>query len=98
VADRIDFLAALADLVLVPEAKPRVKEHDELHRVLEDSCWGFGEEYALHVSGRSLHEVLVQHRGLLGRDAFSAWWNSARSDRAVRHGCRTGGCVRSPDD
>ncbi|WP_411760494.1 ATP-binding protein [Streptomyces tunisiensis] len=69
VADRIDFLAALEHLVFAPEAKPRVKERDELHRILEDSCWVFGEEYALHVSDRSLHEVLVQHCRLLGRDA-----------------------------
>ncbi|WP_431991099.1 ATP-binding protein [Streptomyces albogriseolus] len=69
VADRIDFLTALEHLVFAPEAKPRVKERDELHRILEDSCWVFGEEYALHVSDRSLHEVLVQHCRLLGRDA-----------------------------
>jgi len=69
VADRIDFLAALEHLVFAPEAKPRVKERDELHRILEDSCWVFGEEYALHVSDRTLNEVLVQHCRLLGRDA-----------------------------
>ncbi len=69
VADRIDFLTALEHLVFAPEAKPRVKERDELHRILEDSCWVFGEEYALHVTDRSLHEVLVQHCRLLGRDA-----------------------------
>lgn len=69
VADRIDFLTALEHLVFAPETKPRVKERDELHRILEDSCWVFGEEYALHVSDRSLHEVLVQHCRLLGREA-----------------------------
>ncbi|MFD6321349.1 ATP-binding protein [Streptomyces sp. NPDC058442] len=69
VADRIDFLTALEHLVFAPETKPRVKERDELHRILEDSCWVFGEEYALHVSDRSLNEVLVQHCRLLGRDA-----------------------------
>lgn len=69
VADRIDFLTALEHLVFAPETKPRVKERDELHRILEDRCWVFGEEYALHVSDRSLHEVLVQHCRLLGRDA-----------------------------
>ncbi|MFE7984117.1 hypothetical protein ACFUZA_18400 [Streptomyces cellulosae] len=53
VADRIDFLTALEHLVFAPETKPRVKECDELHRILEDSCWVFGEEYALHVSDRS---------------------------------------------
>ncbi|TQE24568.1 histidine kinase [Streptomyces ipomoeae] len=68
-ANRIDFLTALEHLVFAPEAKPRVQERDELHRILEDQCWVFGEEYALHVSDRSLNAVLAQHCRLLGRDA-----------------------------
>ncbi|GGK94590.1 histidine kinase [Streptomyces flaveus] len=67
-ADRIDFLTALEHLVFAPETKQRVTERDELHRVLEDQCWVFGEEYALHVSDRSLNAVLTQHCRLLGRD------------------------------
>lgn len=67
-ADRIDFLTALEHLVFAPEAKHRVTERDELHRILEDQCWVFGEEYALHVSDRSLNAVLTQHCRLLGRD------------------------------
>ncbi|MFD5052588.1 type ISP restriction/modification enzyme [Streptomyces tendae] len=55
VADRIDFLTALEHLVFAPETKPRVKERDGLHRILEDRCWVFGEEYALHVSDGLLH-------------------------------------------
>jgi hypothetical protein len=68
-ANRIDFLAALEHLVFAPEAKQRVTERDELHRILEDQCWVFGEEYALHVSDRSLNVVLTEHCRLLGRDA-----------------------------
>ncbi|WP_406178695.1 ATP-binding protein [Streptomyces canus] len=67
-ANRIDFLAALEHLVFTPEAKQRVTERDELHRILEDQCWVFGEEYALHVSDRSLNLVLSEHCRLLGRD------------------------------
>ncbi|MFD6168014.1 hypothetical protein [Streptomyces coeruleorubidus] len=68
-ANRIDFLTALEHLVFTPNAKPRVTERDELHRILEDQCWVFGEEYALHVSDRSLNAVLAQHCRLLGRHA-----------------------------
>ncbi|MER7401830.1 histidine kinase [Streptomyces sp. NPDC000070] len=68
-ANRIDFLTALEHLVFAPNAKPRVTERDELHRILEDQCWVFGEEYALHVSDRSLNAVLAQHCQLLGRHA-----------------------------
>ncbi|MBA2808311.1 ATP-binding protein [Streptomyces sp. KM273126] len=67
-ADRIDFLTALEHLVFAPKTRQRVTERDELHRILEDQCWVFGEEYALHVSDRSLNAVLTQHCRLLGRD------------------------------
>ncbi|WP_416977659.1 ATP-binding protein [Streptomyces sp. T028] len=65
---RLDFLAALEHLVFDGGAKQRVKEHGELHRILEKECWVFGEEYGLHASDRSLDEVLRQHCRLLGRE------------------------------
>ncbi|MEU0372199.1 hypothetical protein ABZ070_18410 [Streptomyces sp. NPDC006283] len=64
---RLDLLAALEYLVFEPEARGRVKERTELHRILEGECWVFGEEYSLHASDRSLNEVLRQHCALLGR-------------------------------
>ncbi|MET9295135.1 ATP-binding protein [Streptomyces sp. NPDC003077] len=64
---RLDFLAALEHLVFEPESRSRLKERAALHKVLENESWVFGEEYALHVSDRSLEEVLRQHRALLGR-------------------------------
>lgn len=67
VTDRLDFLAALEHLVFDPEAKGRVKERTELHRILERETWVFGEEYGLYVSDRSLTEVLNRHCELLGR-------------------------------
>ncbi|WP_234009969.1 hypothetical protein [Streptomyces sp. SA3_actF] len=66
---RLDFLSALEHLVFAPVARARVKERTELHRVLENECWVFGEEYGLHVSDRSLNEVLRQHCRLLDREA-----------------------------
>ncbi|WP_435611573.1 ATP-binding protein [Streptomyces sp. bgisy159] len=66
--NRLDFLAALEHLVFESESRKRVKEHGELHRILEKECWVFGEEYGLHVSDRSLDEVLRQHCRLLGRE------------------------------
>ncbi|MER5304104.1 ATP-binding protein [Streptomyces lasiicapitis] len=65
---RLDFLSALEHLVFDPVARGRVKERTELHRILESECWIFGEEYGLHVSDRSLNEVLNQHCRLLGRE------------------------------
>ncbi|MGW0823322.1 ATP-binding protein [Streptomyces sp. NPDC002845] len=59
--NRLDFLAALEHLVFEREARQQVREHGELHRMLEKECWVFGEEYGLHASDRSLDEVLRQH-------------------------------------
>ncbi|WP_461034287.1 ATP-binding protein [Streptomyces mayteni] len=67
VTGRLDFLAALEHLAFDPEAKGRVKERGELHRILESECWIFGEEYGLYASDRSLTHVLERHLELLGR-------------------------------
>jgi len=66
--NRLDFLASLEHLVFDKEAKQRVTERSELHRILEKECWVFGEEYGLHASDRSLDEVLRRHCRLLGRE------------------------------
>lgn len=69
VTDRFDFLAALELLIFEPELKGRLRERTELHRILENESWVFGEEYGLFVSDRSLTEVLRRHCALLERGA-----------------------------
>lgn len=68
VADRLDFLAALSHMVFDPEVKKLVKERSQLHKILENETWVFGEHYQLLVSDRSLNRVLDRHLGLIGRD------------------------------
>ncbi|MCX4236297.1 ATP-binding protein [Streptomyces ortus] len=68
VADRLDFLAALSHMVFDAEAKKLVKERTELHKILENETWIFGEHYQLLVSDRSLDQVLNRHLEILGRD------------------------------
>ncbi|MET9654600.1 ATP-binding protein [Streptomyces sp. NPDC006460] len=68
VADRLDFLAALSHMVFDPEAKKLVKERSQLHKILENETWVFGEHYQLLVSDRSLDQVLDRHLDRLGRD------------------------------
>jgi len=68
VADRLDFLAALSHMVFDTEARKLVKERTELHKILENETWIFGEHYQLLVSDRSLDRVLNRHLNLLGRD------------------------------
>jgi hypothetical protein len=67
VADRFDFLAALSHIVFEPETRKLMKERSQLHKILENETWVFGEHYRLLVSDRSLDSVLDRHLSCLGR-------------------------------
>jgi hypothetical protein len=67
VADRLNFLRGLEILVFDPKSKEALKERSQLHRVLADHTWIFGEEFHLSVDDQSLDEVLRKHWKLLGR-------------------------------
>jgi hypothetical protein len=71
IADRLDFLEALAKLTCTPEISADVLERDHLHRILEGETWVFGEEYALTTSEAGLTQVLERHVRLLGREYLS---------------------------
>jgi len=71
VANRLDFLKGLEELVLNPEIKKHVKERSQLHRILASETWVFGEEYALAVDDESLTTVLKRHIQLLGREEMA---------------------------
>jgi hypothetical protein len=68
VADRLKFLAGLESLLFDPDSKSRLKERAQLHQIIAQNCWLFGEEYNLSVSDRSLTEVLRKHKKLLGEE------------------------------
>jgi hypothetical protein len=69
VADRLRFLAGLETILFDTDSKKRLKERSQLHRIIAQNCWLFGEEYNLSVDDKSLTEVLRKHRKLLGDDA-----------------------------
>lgn len=66
VANRMTFLAGLEEVVFGSEAKKRLRERSQLHKILEDNIWMFGEEYMLSASDSSLTNVLHEHQKLLG--------------------------------
>ena len=68
VADRLRFLTGLEAILFDTDSKKRLKERSQLHRIIAQNCWLFGEEYNLSVDDRSLTEVLRKHRKLLGDD------------------------------
>ncbi|MHB8499812.1 MAG: hypothetical protein ACYDCG_03990 [Candidatus Acidiferrales bacterium] len=70
VADRLDFLAGLETMLFDPDLKKHFKERSQLHRLLADNTWIFGEEFALTVDDQSLTDVLRKHLKLLGKDTI----------------------------
>lgn len=85
VADRLKFIAGLEAVLFDPEPKKRLKERTQLHRIIAENCWLFGEEYALSVDDQSLTEVLRSHKKLLGEDVVI--------DAPVKHISQTRGIV-----
>ncbi|SCG45717.1 hypothetical protein GA0070613_1371 [Micromonospora inositola] len=68
VADRLDFLAALSHMVIDPEVRKMVKERSQLHKILENEAWVFGDHYSILVSDQALDTVLDRHLHILGRE------------------------------
>lgn len=61
VADRLDFLAGLEQLVFDEPSRSTLLERRQLHRILEQETWIFGEEFNLSGSELTLTNVLRKH-------------------------------------
>ena len=68
VADRLKFLAGLEQILFDTDFKKRLKERSQLHKIIEDNTWLFGEEYNLSVSDRGLTKVLEKHQQIISDD------------------------------
>jgi hypothetical protein len=68
VADRLKFLTGLRYILFDYEAKHKLKERSQLHKILEQNTWIFGEEYNLWASDSDLTTVLKTHAGKLDPD------------------------------
>lgn len=66
VANRLDFLNGLENLLFDKENKKKLLERDQLHKILENEAWLFDEEFALAGSELRLEEVLNKHLDKLG--------------------------------
>jgi hypothetical protein len=85
VTDRLKFLTGLEAILFDPIPKQRLKERSQLHRIIADNCWLFGEEFSLSVDDQSLTEVLRAHKRLLDDDTVI--------DAPVKHISQTKGIV-----
>jgi hypothetical protein len=65
IADRLEFIQGLETLVFDSEFKHAVRERTQLHRIVAENVWMFGEQYHLSVDDQSLTEVLKKHVALL---------------------------------
>jgi hypothetical protein len=68
VTDRLDFLKALQILIFDPKSKKQLLERSQLHRILAQETWIFGEEFNLLNDDEDLTSVLRSHLKLLGKD------------------------------
>lgn len=68
VVDRLDFLAGIETLLFDPDSKERLQERRELHRILAENTWLFGEQFHLTVDDKGLTEALHRHLELLGEE------------------------------
>ena len=68
IADRLEFIRGLEILVFDAEFKKLVRERTQLHRIVAENSWMFGEQYHLSVDDQSLTEVLKKHISAQGRE------------------------------
>ena len=68
VSDRLKFIDALRFILFDFEARQKLKERSQLHKILEQHTWIFGEEYNLWASDKELTTVLRVHRDKLDPD------------------------------
>lgn len=66
IADRLKFISGLENVLFTPETKRVFKERSQLHKILADNTWFFGESFTLSVNDKSLTEVLKVHLKSLG--------------------------------
>lgn len=68
VTDRLDFLKALQVLVFDAKSKKQLLERSQLHRIIAQESWIFGEEFNLLNDDEDLTSVLRSHLKILGKD------------------------------
>ena len=85
VSDRLKFLNGLEAVLFDPEPKKRLKERSQLHRIIAQNCWLFGEEFGLSVDDQSLTKALVEHKKMLDPKIII--------DEPVKHISQTRGIV-----
>ena len=65
IVERLDFLKGLDQLLFGTESKEQLRERRQLHRILAENAWLFGEQYHISADDEDLTRVLKAHLKLL---------------------------------
>lgn len=85
VADRLKLIMGLQTILYGDDYKRNLKERTQLHRIVAQNAWLFGEEWSISVNDQSLTQVLKAHRHHLGDDI--------QIDEPVKHVSKSRGIV-----
>lgn len=84
VADRLQLIVGLEELLFRKETKRDLLERTQLHRMLENETWLFGEEYLLTSSDQNLNTVLRKHLDKLRPQSNSKRSRKKETSKVVR--------------
>jgi hypothetical protein len=60
VADRLEVLTGLEALLFDLDLKKHFKERSQLHKILEENTWIFGEQFALTLKAEFEHSSIIK--------------------------------------
>ena len=61
ISDRLKFIVGLEHIIFDPEKRRVLKERCQLHKILAENTWVFGDAFSMSVNDQSLTEVLKKH-------------------------------------
>lgn len=68
ITDRLKFISGLENVLFHQNTRKVFKERSQLHKIMADNTWFFGESFTLSVNDKSLTEVLRVHLEKQGID------------------------------
>ncbi|AJQ26937.1 ATP-binding protein [Pelosinus fermentans] len=71
IGDRLKFLNGLEQMIYSKEYSKYVRERSQLHKILLNELWIFGEQYALGVSDQKLYNALKDYAKFLNREELA---------------------------
>lgn len=80
IADRLTFINGLEQILHEKTIRQFVKERKQLHRILVEELWVFGDEFFLGADDVSLRTVLQEHRQILGLPDITNQLTKTESD------------------